>query len=412
VQGIGASEIQSGTRGYNVTSTYIATLGNPFMPCSGCSLSNPFPRGLAEPMGSAMGALTGVGEGYVDFVDPSYRMGHLHRYSLDVQRELPYELLVGAGYIGATGADLGVGGSSGSFLDINQLDARYQSMGTALQEAVPNPFFGTPLGVGILAGDTIARGQLLRPYPQFDAVYMTRSSAARSRYHAIVLHADRRLRNGWAASANYTWSRAVDSQFGESNFFAGGSGVLDNYNVDAEYQLSVLDTPHRLNVSGTLELPFDISLNVLGMYQSGFPFSILQTPNNSNLFGSSQRPNVVDGATPRLLDDPAEGYDPSCGCIRWLNPAAWSVAAPFTFGNAPRTDARVRTPSRTRWDVAIQKTQHVKDKTISLRAEIINLFDTPDFRGPGVAFGDATFGQIREAAGFPRMLQLIARVGW
>jgi hypothetical protein len=56
--------------------------------------------------------------------------------------------------------------------------------------------------------------------------------------------------------------------------------------------------------------------------------------------------------------------------------------------------------------------QRVKRQTISLRAEIINVFDTPDFRGPGVAFGDATFGQIREAAGFPRMLQLLARVAW
>lgn len=47
-----------------------------------------------------------------------------------------------------------------------------------------------------------------------------------------------------------------------------------------------------------------------------------------------------------------------------------------------------------------------------MRAEVINLFDVAEPRGPGIAFGDASFGRIREAAGFPRMRQVLVRAAW
>ncbi|MBI4266646.1 MAG: TonB-dependent receptor [Acidobacteria bacterium] len=410
-QGISPSESASGTRGFIQSTSYVATLGNPFVPCDGCSLTNPFPGGLDQPRGSSTGRLTGVG-GYIDFIDPRSRMGHVHRFSVDWQRELPHQMAVTVGYLGARGEKLGPGGSSGSFMALNQLDPKYFALGTALQEPVANPFFGTPLGVGILAGPNVPRGQFLRPYPQFDGVFMLRSNLAKSRYHALVATGERRLRDGWALRANYTWSRTKDCLFGESNFFAGGSGILDYYDVDAEYGLSVLDTPHVWNVTGLVELPLGLTLSAVGRYQSGFPVSVLQSPNNTGLLGSGQRPNVVPGVDSRLTDDPADSYDPACGCIRWLNPAAWSLAGPFAFGNAPRADGRARTPARHFWDVAVEKSHRVLGTTLAVRAEIINLFNAADFRGPNIGFGDATFGQIREAAGFPRMLQLVARVAW
>jgi len=120
----------------------------------------------------------------------------------------------------------------------------------------------------------------------------------------------------------------------------------------------------------------------------------------------------VPGVDPRLTDDPEGSYDARCGCIRWLNPAAWSQAAPFTFGNAPRADGRVRTPVRRSADIAVQKSHRLGTGTVSVRAELINVFNFADLRGPSLAFGDASFGQIREAAGFPRLLQLSAQVDW
>jgi trimeric autotransporter adhesin len=411
-QAIGANEGGAGTRGYTQSTNYVATAGNPFVPCPTCSLTNPFPSGIQQPIGNSLGALTGVG-GDVSFIDPRSRLPRMDRYSVDVHRELADAWTVGVGYLGARGDHLVVGGANGGSININQLDPRYRSLGAALQESVANPFFGTPLGVGILAGPTVQRGQLLRPYPQFDTVSMSRASVARSRYDALVLTGERRMHRRWAASVNYTWSRLRDSQFQESaGSFGGGSAILDNYDIEREYGLAALDIPHRLNISASVALPFGLTVSAVGAYQSGFPISVPQSPNNSGLFGSNQRPNVVSGVDPQLDGGLDERYDPACGCIGWLDPAAWSQAAPFTFGDAPRADGRARTPMRQVWDLAIEKPHRLNATTLSLRFEVINLFNRPDLRGPNTTFGDATFGQIRDQNGFPRMLQLLARVGW
>ncbi len=407
-----AQSIAAGTRGYSQATSYVATAGNPFVPCATCSMTNPYPNGIQQPVGNSLGALTGVG-GDIDFTDPRSRLPHVHRYSVDLHRELGGAWTVGAAYLGARGEHLMVGGANGGSININQLDPRYVALGSALQEPVVNPFLGTPLGVGILSGATIARGQLLRPYPQFDTVSMARTTVARSRYQAVTLSGDRRMRGRWGASANYTWSRLRDTQFHESSgSFGGGSTILDNYDVEREYGLSALDIPHRLNITASVGLPWGWTVSAVGMYQSGFPISVQQSPNNSGLFGSSQRPNVVSGVTPQLNDDFEAGYDPACGCIRWLNPSAWSQAAPFTFGNTPRADGRVRTPVRQSWDVALQKNQSLGHATLSIRLEVINLFNHADLRGPSTLFGDASFGQIRDQIGFARTLQILARVAW
>ena len=142
------------------------------------------------------------------------------------------------------------------------------------------------------------------------------------------------------------------------------------------------------------------------------PVAVAQANNNSNLLGSGQRPNVVAGIDGRRPGSAEDNYDPSCACVQWLNPAAWSQAAAFTFGDAPRVDPRVRTPSRRNWDIAVQKTQPIGGARLTIRAEVINAFDNPSFGAPARSHGQATFGRITAVQGFPRTLQLMARAAW
>jgi len=421
-----------GTRGFTASTTYVASEDGGFTPCPTCSLTDPFPRGLEQPQGAAQGLATGVG-GDVDFVDQSARSAYVHQFSVDLKRELPGRVAATIGYLGSRSERLTLGGTFDSTgrININQLDPQFQSLGPALQELVPNPFFGLAAFGALASSPTIERGQLLRPYPQFRNVYAHRVADARSRYDALTLAIDRRHAGGWDGRVNYVYSVRKDNQIGETNAYSfNAQGAIDNFDLDREFGYSLLDAPHRLNISGTVELPFGTgrrwladsglltavlggwSVSAVGSYQSGFPIAILQANNTSNLLGSLQRPNIVPGVDPQLSRDPEADYDPTCACIRWLNPAAWSNAAPFTFGDAPHADPRVRTPFRRNWDLAFEKVHPMAATRLTIRIEVINVFDDPAFTGPRPPFGSPVFGQISSVNGFPRTLQLMARVAW
>jgi hypothetical protein len=96
----------------------------------------------------------------------------------------------------------------------------------------------------------------------------------------------------------------------------------------------------------------------------------------------------------------------------YLNRAAWSQAPAFSFGNSPRTDPRVRTPSRHNWDVAFQKSQRVGAGSLMVRVEVINSFDHPDFSGPVTNFSSPNFGKVLSVGGFPRLFQFTVRYQW
>jgi hypothetical protein len=428
MQGVFPSDSGYGTRGFTATTDYVATFDNFQTPCPGCSITNPFPNGLEQPVGAARGLLTGVG-GSVNFVDQFSKGAHVHQYSIDLQRELDRSMVVSIGYVGSRTENLSIGGTVDVGININEIPIQAQALGAALNDRVANPFFGTPLGVGALAGATVTRGQLLRPYPQFTTVSARRVSAARARYNALIAKFERRISDGWGFRFNYTFSKLEDNQFGEGNTFSARTAApLDANNLDAEFGTSLLNAPHRFNLTVTYELPFGQgkrwlnsggamnalfggwAVTAVGAYQSGFPIAVFQSNNNSGL--SAQRPNIVSGTDPQLNTDASGNYDATCQCVRWLNPAAWSAATAFTFGNAPRIDTRARTPFKKNTDLAIQKTQMVGGKSIMVRAEIINLFDDPNWLGPNVAFGQTSFGQIREVGGFPRLLQIMVRLGF
>jgi hypothetical protein len=420
------AEAALGTRGFSATTTYVASLDGNLTPCPTCTLSDPYPRGLEQPQGSAGGLSTGVG-GPVDFVDQFGRSARVQQFSADFTRELAQRITASIGYLGSRTEGLTMGGVNDAVVNINQLDPRHLTLGPALQQLVPNPFFGRPEFGALSLSSTIDRAQLLRPYPQFLDVWAHRVTAGRATYNAVTTGLERRFHAGWGARANYTFSVRKDNQFGEASaFVARMPFALDNSDLEREFSHSLLDAPHRLNVSGTFDVPAgrgkrwlasggwlaaafgDWSFSGVAFYQSGFPIAAFQP----NTFLQMQRPNVVTGVNARNSGTPEDNYDSACRCIRWLNAAAWSAAPPFSFGDAPRTDTRARTPMRKNVDIAAQKTQSLGTVRLTIRAEIINALNNSTFEAPRVGYGRPDFGQILAVTGFPRTLQLMARVAW
>jgi hypothetical protein len=75
------------------------------------TLDNPFPGGLQEPIGSSLGLLTGTGSN-ITYVDQTKGNPKVHQYSVDLQRELGGGVALTVGYVGATGRDIGYGGTN------------------------------------------------------------------------------------------------------------------------------------------------------------------------------------------------------------------------------------------------------------------------------------------------------------
>ena len=396
------------------------------------SLTNPFPGGVVQPRGNSLGALEGVGSN-IEFIDQNKGAPYVQQYSFDLNRELPGNIAVGFEYSGATGRNLGLGGSNDGILNINQLDPRHLALGSALTQQVPNPFFGLPAGQGFaVTSPTITRAQSLRPFPQFGNVLMRQTTEGKNQYHAAILKFEKRMSNGWGGRINYTYSRLMDNQFGEGNAYSGTNGNAQNaYDLGPEYSIGLLDVPHKMVLSPTVELPFgegkrwaqsgfgaailgDWTLSSIIAIESGFPISVANNSNGlSNAFNFVQRPNPtsVNPATDAGREDRLfyTGANPGV----WLNSAAFSDPGLYTLGTNPRTRGDVRTPHRNNWDFVASKDVRLAGRArAQIRIEVLNLTNTVKTVGPNTSFGSAAFGRISNQRGFMRLTQMMFRLSF
>jgi hypothetical protein len=402
------------------------------------SLSNPFPNGLVRPTASSQGMLTGTG-GEIRFVDPTKGAPRVQQYSADLQRELPWNLSVSVGYTGLTGRNLSWGGSDNALININQLDPKYQTAGINTLSMVPNPFFGVAAAGQFANRSTIELGQLLRPFPQFTNVYMMQATGAHSQYHAGIIQLRKRVVGLWGGNFSYTFSRLNDNQFGQGNYYSSAAGLQNNYTVipgspyynpDQEYGRSLLDSPHKVVLAPTVNLPFGEGQKFLAdhrvanwllggwsvtpviTFNSGFPVGVSQNaPGTTFLMGGTPRPNIVPGVDFLVGGDITERIKANTTDNLYLNRAAFSTAAANEFGNAPRTLPGVYSPWRNNVDLSLSKQTDTGGSTsLTVRVEVLNIFNIVQWAAPAsVAVGNASFGQITNQANNMRMVQFTAR---
>jgi hypothetical protein len=405
------------TLGYSQTTTYLSSVDGGFTPAG--SLSNPFPT-VGTPIGNSAGLLSGIGQS-VGFISQNHRAPSIHQFSFDVQRQLPWGLALAAGYVGSRSYDLVLGAGG---LNINQMDPKNFAEGTAaLNASVPNPYFVAG-GPGLIGGRTMTREQFLRPFNQFGNVTLSNSDYNRATYDSFVSKVQKRMSSGLSLLASWTWSRNMDATIGGPGSFFNGLGAIQNvYNLDSEYSLSSVHSPHRFSSAFTYEMPFgkgkkwagnnmvaDLvvggwSVNGIVTYQTGYPLAITQASNNNGAFGGGgQRPNAT-GVSPVTAGDLMSRID------GYLNRAAFSEVNKYQFGNLSRTIG-LRGPGISEWNMSLFKTFSVTEKLkAQFRAEALNAFNTPQFRAPNLAFGvsNSNFGRITEQANFSRMIQLGVR---
>src|SRR6185369_4839849 len=183
------------------------------------------------------------------------------------------------------------------------------------------------------------------------------------------------------------------------------SGAQNAYNKHDEWSLATQDVPNRFTTAVTYELPFGKgkrfvtghralgwiaggwTVNAVGALQTGFPLSVTQ-PNNNSVIGTSyQRPNAT-GVSPETSGSTTDRIN------GWLNPAAFTQAPQFTFGNITRF-LNVRGPALFNWDVSVFKSFVLRERVkAQFRAEALNATNTAYFGNPNTTFTNNQFGVI------------------
>jgi len=404
------------TVGYNQTTTYIASTNNNVTPDH--TLTNPFPTGIIQPVGNTLGTSTGIGQAFT-LVDPHARSPYVEQFSLDVQRELPFGIAAEVGFVGSKSSHLSLGSTS---LNGNALNPSLLSMGSALTQQVANPFYGHG-GAGVIGTANVQESQLLLPYPTYSTISYQFNDNNKAIYDSMVMKLQKRLSNGLTMLSSLTWSRNWDESGGGvgNTLNAGAKGPQNPYNLAAEYAFSNIDSPWRWSTSASYQLPFGTgkkwltngkalnyavggwSINTVSIFQTGFPLQISQATNYNSSFGyASQRPNAT-GTSP-ITSGSLEAR-----LNNYINPAAFSTAPEYTFGNVGRT-IDMRGPGQVNWDMSIFKDVLIKEKVkAQFRCEALNAMNTPLFYGPSTTFGSSSFGKITTQANFSRQMQLALR---
>ena len=399
--------------GYTQTTQFLGTVDGGRTPTG--NLANPFPAGLLKPTGNADGLAAGIGQA-ISFPDQFARSPLVHQFSVDVQRVVPGQIVITAGYIGSRSERFLLGTGT---VNLDQLTPEQMGLGNALFNLVNNPFYQKG-GAGTVAAATITQAQLLKPYPQFTSVGLTFGDFNHARYDSFALKAEKRLSKGLVFLSSWTYAKNRDIALGPpNNQNPGAGGPQNTYDLEAEYSLSLLDLKHRITGAIDYDLPFgkgrpllnsnrflDLmvggwQVNLLTFWQTGFPLPITQTNQNGIAGASLQRPNATGISPVSVAGD---------RITQWMNPAAFSAAPAFTFGNLSRTIG-YRMPGQANWDISLFKafTLHERLKA-QFRAEALNAFNDPMFGRPDTTIGSPTFGAITVQRNSPRLIQLGVRV--
>ncbi len=424
----------------------------------GLSVSNPYPSGaggINQPLRRNATPADFYGQGVFVMRVPGQPMSYVQQWNAAVERQIGKDASLTVAYAGSKGTHLLMQGwATVSNIGLNQLPDQYFSLGTGtgpgqLNEALPNPFAALlPTSPTYLSAPTITRGQLLRPFPQYNRVLELDPHLGTSNYKSLQTSFIKRFGSKGILSIAYTWSRLMSntdssSAFLDEGFIFGGS-AQDNNHPEREYSVSSYDVPHNLSIGYGVDLPFGHGKHFMGdahgalnaivggwrvngitTLRSGVPISVYQIFIGSTLsnlgggqgyFGAQglwMRPDYTPGC-----DLKTSGSREQRATTGWFNKSCFTpvnTANVVRFGNEPRNLDGVRMDHMNNWDLSIAKRTDITERAyLQFTAEFFNAFNHVRFGAPDNNISDppSLFGTITSQANPPRAIQLGLRVGF
>jgi hypothetical protein len=374
--------------------------------CAPSSVSNGFPIFTSPPTPATF-------TGTLFAEDTNFKQGRIQQFNINLERQLPGQVLLTAGYAGSRSSHL--------LIDGNNINVT------------------SPSACGTVSGYTLGCGPggsaLSIPYPAFP--FSTISNIfdyGRAHYNSLQVKAETRSgRYGIYALISYTYSRSYDNGLTDGLGSPIGATYfpLPNWQ-NLDWALSQTNLNQNFSASIIYQLPFgkgrqfggsasgpvnaiigNWEVTVIEKATSGFPIFVVDSNNQSGVFfqnngNSLNRPNQICNP---VLSNPT--------LAEFFNTACFAAPAPGRLGNASRTPLSGPDFVNTDFSVIKHFVLPREGMRLDFRTEIFNLFNHPQFGLPyagGNAFTDfnspATFGVISSTVNNPRLVQFALKLAF
>jgi hypothetical protein len=357
-------------------------------------------------------------QGTFYYQPPNFQPGRVHQYNANVERQLPGNVLLTAGYAGAVGGHLLV---SGNDLNVN-----------------------SPSGCGTISGYTLGclpgGAPYIAPYNlPFNAILLF-GDVGKTHYNSLQIKAETKTpKHGLYALVAYTYSRTYDNGLtdGLGSLLSAPYFPLPNWQ-NLDWSLSQINLNHSFTASFIYDLPVGkgktfgstwgpVTDTLLGDWQvtlierisSGFPVPLIDSSNQSgttfNAGGNSNnfnRPNQVPGCNTQANHKAPQ--------FQWINASCFAVPAAGELGNAARVP--VSGPDFVNSDASLIKQFRLpREMGLNFRAEFFNLFNHPqygspiadiNFNSPAAGTVSPFFGSVNSTVNNPRLIQLALKLSF
>jgi len=263
-------------------------------------------------------------------------------------------------------------------------------------------------GPGATIGNTPNRRTLYLQNPQQGQFYGTigqLDDTGRANYQALLLSAQRRLKNNLSVLSNWTISKCMSDP---ATTEITGPTIVNPANPDLDYAYCSSDRRHVVNLSLVARTPGFENHGVLRAIFADWQASPIirwQTGNRSSI--TTGVDNALTGLggqrAVQVLDDPYGSGGPGA----YLNRAAFTSPAAGTYSDLrPFT---IVNPGNFQNDFALTRTFKLAGaQSMQFRWEVFNVINHVNFAAPITALNSASFGQIQSTAasgGDPRIMQ-------
>ena len=360
----------------------------------------------------------------------NFKQGTVQQFNINVERQLPGNFVLTAGYAG----------SRSSRILVDGLNENVGSPG-ACGGKVPGYTFGCGPGGSAFTA----------PYGEFTNVSNITDNGA-ARYDSLQIKGETKsVRHGLYALLGYTWSRTFDSGFPDGAGTTPGAIYWPLPGTQrADWGLSQINLNDQFTASILYELPFgkgkafgsnmggvgnailgNWQVNVIEKVTSGFPLFVVASA-NGNFSGSG----VNFGWNGSSLNRPNEVGDPNKagpvaanpGCAapaqvhtlaNWFNPCAFEDAPAGELGNSSRTP--LYGPRFVNTDFSAIKNFPLsfhEGMFLQFRAEFFNLFNHAQFYLGGGATqmqdvdSSSSFGVVNGTVNNPRVIQFALKLNF